>query len=145
MSRNARAAPSNPSSKKPYQWHEHTFEAPAEQQLSNQGSRALRLKEPLGVCTDRFCRIGRAKLHNAAGISAYTTHQHDRPRFHTAWTRSGHERGDEVFLNAGVCKGTWKAAKLSERCFNRDKQCHFGRRDDRVHAISGVIRFQADI
>ena len=52
---------------------------------SPQKTRALRLKEPLGVCTDRFCRIGRAKLHNAAGISAYTTHQHDRPRFHTAW------------------------------------------------------------
>ena len=47
--------------------------------------RALRLKEPLSVCTDRFCRIGRAKLHNTAGISAYTTHQHNRPRFHTAW------------------------------------------------------------
>ena len=54
---------------------------------SPQKTRALRLKEPLGVCTDRFCRIGRAKLHNAAGISAYTTHQHDRPRFHTAWTQ----------------------------------------------------------
>ena len=58
---------------------------------SPQKTRALPLKEPLGVCTNRFCRIGRAKLHNAAGISAYTTHQHDRPRFHTAWTQNGHE------------------------------------------------------
>ena len=65
---------------------------------SPQKTRALRLKEPLGVCTDRFCRIGRAKLHNAAGISAYTTHQHDRPRFHTAWTNSGHRTAPHALL-----------------------------------------------
>jgi hypothetical protein len=45
----------------------------------------LRLKEPLGVRTDRFWRMGRAKSHNPAGISARATHRHNRPRFYTAW------------------------------------------------------------
>jgi hypothetical protein len=33
----------------------------------------LRLKKPSGLFADRFCRIGRAKSHNPAGIEAYVT------------------------------------------------------------------------
>jgi hypothetical protein len=51
-------------------------------------ARVLGLEEQLGVCTDRFCRIGRAKPRNPAGIFAHTNHQPHRPRFHTAWTQS---------------------------------------------------------
>jgi len=36
------------------------------------------------VCTDRFCRIGRAKPRNPAGIFAHTNRQPHRLRFHTA-------------------------------------------------------------
>jgi hypothetical protein len=50
----------------------------------------LRLKEPLGVRTDRFWRMGCAKSHNPAGISARATHRHNRPRFHTAWIHCSH-------------------------------------------------------
>ena len=49
----------------------------------------LRLKEPLGVRTDRFWRMGRAKSHNPAGICARATHQHKRPHFDTAWVTTG--------------------------------------------------------
>jgi hypothetical protein len=48
-------------------------------------TRVLRFKEPLSVCTDQFCRIGRAEPHNPAGISAHATHKQHRPRFYTAW------------------------------------------------------------
>jgi hypothetical protein len=39
-------------------------------------TRVLRLKEPLSVRTEQFCRIGRAEPHNPAGISAYADHKH---------------------------------------------------------------------
>ena len=46
-------------------------------------TRVLRLKEPLSVRTDQFCRIGRAEPHNPAGISAHATHKQNRSRFYT--------------------------------------------------------------
>jgi hypothetical protein len=57
-------------------------------------TRVLRLKEPLSVRTDQFCRIGRAEPHNPAGISAHATHKQHRPRFYTAWTHSGYLGGN---------------------------------------------------
>jgi hypothetical protein len=58
-------------------------------------TRVLRLKEPLSVRTDQFYRIGRAEPHNPAGISAHATHKQHRPRFYTAWTRSGQIGGSD--------------------------------------------------
>ena len=86
---------------------------------SPQKTRALRLKEPLGVCTDRFCRIGRAKLHNAAGISAYTTHQHNRPRFHTAWVKSRTTHFEHML--SALPPIVLQKSQISGRQFSRQK------------------------
>jgi hypothetical protein len=48
------------------------------------------------VCTDRFCRIGRAKPRNPAGIFAHTNHQPHRPRFRTTSSSSRLPAGDDV-------------------------------------------------
>ena len=48
------------------------------------------------MCTDRFCRIGRAKPRNPAGIFAHTNHQPHRPRFRTTSSSSRLPAGDDV-------------------------------------------------
>ena len=81
-------------------------------------TRVLRLKEPLSVRTDQFCRIGRAELHNPAGISAHATHKQHRPRFYTAWVISGQViPGQNPTLSALVRKRTNAGAiGLSAMC-----------------------------
>jgi hypothetical protein len=67
-------------------------------------TRVLRLKEPLSVRTDQFCRIGRAEPHNPAGISAHATHKQHRPRFYTAWTHCGHS--SDGYADRAISNGT---------------------------------------
>ena len=74
-------------------------------------TRVLRFKEPLSVCTDQFCRIGRAEPHNPAGISAHATHKQHRPRFYTAWTQSGHS----LTLASTANKGTGTIGRFVRR------------------------------